>query len=297
MSNWFKLIKRIEIRLNEEWIKFQDILPTASKDFSWKVRRRMRFDRNPIFVELQDKYKVKAYAQSQGVRVAELFYITDRPETIPFDTLPQNYFIKANHGCNWNILCNKGELYLLVDGSGLSNNKEKVKYKISRQECVKYCNLWLRKIYSKSEWAYQHIPPKIVVEECLISDSGTELKDNRFYVFDGVVKAISVDSPSNRLNHETVFLDQNWKEFKLSTYIEKVPDPFPEKPGNLQEMVQIAEKLGKGLDFVRVDLFNTNRGVTLGEMSFYPLSGGAITGDKIFNKWLGDQWKLPPGVE
>ena len=54
----------------------------------------------------------------------------------------------------------------------------------------------------------------------------------------------------------------------------------------------MAAKLGRGLDFVRVDLYNTTRGVVLGEMTVYPEAGSmnTPTACPVFNKWLGDQW-------
>jgi len=278
-------------------VQTMDTLSLAPRDFSWKIRWRMKHDRNPLFIEVQDKYKVKAYTQERGVRAAELFYVTDKPETIPFDTLPENCFIKANHGCNWNILREKGDLYIFDDGSGISDSNKKSKLKISEQECIQYCETWLGQVYSRREWAYQHIPPRIIVEECLVQAGGEgDLKDYRFYVFNGVVKAISVGSPSYRMRHETVFLEPTWSPFKLGTYTDKIPDPFPEKPENLQDMIDVAQRLGRDLDFVRVDLFNTTRGITLGEMSIYPLSGGPLTGDAKFNQWMGDQWTLPRKV-
>ena len=77
---------------------FKDILQSIDVNFSAKVRWRMKFDRNPLLVTLQDKYRVREYARLKGVKIAKLLYVTDRPKTIPFGELPKNYLIKANHG-------------------------------------------------------------------------------------------------------------------------------------------------------------------------------------------------------
>jgi teichuronopeptide biosynthesis TupA-like protein len=60
-------------------------------------------------------------------------------------------------------------------------------------------------------------------------------------------------------------------------------------------MLEIVRKLGESLDFVRVDLSDTTRGVVLGEMTIYPLAGrfSSPMPDPKCNKWLGDQWILP----
>lgn len=295
MNYFSRLGKRITTKVERTMNYIKDILNLNPKDFSWKMRWRMRRDRNPLFVTVQDKYKVKEYAQKRGVRTAELLYVTDKPETIPFDSLPENYFVKANHGCDWNILCKAGKLYLYKDGSVFIGHDTLTPHTITRQECINKCRSWLRSIYSRNEWAYKRIPPRIIVEEVLIQHDGGELMDYRFYVFRGIVKAISVGSPSYRLHHETVFFSPDWQEFKMKVYGEGIPDQLPQKPPNLAEMLSIAEKLGAELDFARIDLFYTTRGVTLGEMSIYPLGGRLNTpaGDPEFDQWLGDQWMLP----
>jgi hypothetical protein len=70
---------------------------------------------------------------------------------------------------------------------------------------------------------------------------------------------------------------------------------IPAKPETFAEMLDTVGKLAHGLDFVRVDLYDTTRGVVLGEMTIYPLAGrfNSPTPDPKFNKWLGDQWELP----
>lgn len=296
MKNKFlRILHRITSRLNRTKIRAMDALSLNPKDFSWKMRWRMKHDRNPLFVDVQDKYKVKAYAHERGVRTAETFYVTNDPETIPFDTLPDNYFIKANHGYGWNILCKEREFYFYRPDVNSAKRENIIKYKLTRQEVLEHCRIWINTKHSKWEWAYQHISPLIIVEEILASRDGGELKDYKFYTFNGIVKMIQILSPSIRQNNENVLFDPRWQEFKLPNDKYKHSDVLPRRPDTLQDMVVAAEKLGKGLDFVRVDLYDTTCGVTLGEMTIYP-EGGRLNSpsyDSIFNKWLGDQWILP----
>ena len=90
-------IAAYKLRYNWFVLYLKDILGRTPIDFSWKIRWRMRHDRNPLFTEIQDIYKVKAYAKARGVISAEVFHVTDDPETIDFDSLPKEFFIKANH--------------------------------------------------------------------------------------------------------------------------------------------------------------------------------------------------------
>lgn len=273
-----------------------DVLSLNPKDFSWKIRWRMKNDRNPFFIVVQDKYKVKEYAKERGVNSAQLYYVTDKPETIPFDSLPDNYFIKANHGCKWNILCKDRELYLYGDGEDLIGRKNVSKHKLTREECIQHCASWLKTVYSKREWAYQYIAPRrIMVEEALAQYNGGELVDYRCFTFYGKVKAVYVDSATTSIYHQKIFVDPTWHEIKIKNPRQTRPFVLPDKPENFQEIIDAAERLGKDFDFIRIDLYNTTRGVILGEMSVYPMAGESVqpTPDAGFNKWLGDQWTLP----
>jgi hypothetical protein len=276
-------------------VDITDTLPWTPRDFIWKVRWRMRHDRNPLFIKLAGKYKVKAYAESLGVKTAKLYYVTDNPETIPFDTLPETYFIKANHGCLWNILCKGGEFYLFENGEHFTDRNDISKYKLSREECIQKCKLWLNSVYSKREWVYTQITPKIMLEEALAQRGGGEFKDYKFHVFHGEVKAVLFLCPTNRTKYIYIYFDRDWQVLKIYSPDGNTLDAIPEKPEKYSKMVKIAEKLADGLDFVRVDLYDTTRGIVLGEMTFYPHGGWPVypTSDPSFNQWFGGHWNLP----
>jgi len=283
------------VKIRSLLIDLVDMLFITPRDFSWKMRWRMRHDRNPIFVELLDKYRVKQHAWNLGVQTAETFFVTDQPETIPFDTLPASCFLKANHGCRWNILHKDHEFYMYGDGKDFSDPRNVSKYILTREEVVHRCKTWLATTHSTRQWAYQHIKPLILVEEVLLQRGGGELKDYKFYTFYGNVKLVKIFSPTSRRHHEEILLDANWKPIQLSSRRDKNTLLIPPKPESYQEMLGIVQKLGENLDFVRVDLYDTTRGVILGEMTIYPLAGrfNSPTPDPNFNRWLGDQWILP----
>lgn len=291
-----KLLNHVAMRL-KAWRE------ARSKSFAWKVRRRMKLDRNPLFVKLQDKLSVRPYALDRGVQSAQLYHVTDRPETLPFDRLPDNYFIKANHGCTWNIACLDSQLYYFGNGDAFVRPDGRPaasdvieKFRLTREQCVALCNQWLQSRYRPDEWAYQHIEPKILVEETLCQADGGALRDYKLHVMDGVVRAICVVGPVSRLNQvDRVFFDRNWNPF-ASTQTKPLPDEhFYRRPDTLEEMIAAAERLGQGLDFIRVDMYNTTGGVRLGEITLYPFAGlpGTPSACPRFNQWLGDQWVLP----
>jgi hypothetical protein len=194
--------------------------------------------------------------------------VTDNPYTIDFDSLPEEYFIKANHGCGWNLFGKDGEIYNFKYGKDVNNDLNYANCRITREECIRLCKKWLKRRYSHREWAYRNIEPKIMIEESLVQKDGDFLIDYRCHTFNGVVKAIEIDSPMFRDN-EGMIVDRNGRPFKLTRYKYKYPDPPHEIPGNFREIIRAAETLGKELDYIRVDLYNTTKGIALGEMTIY----------------------------
>jgi hypothetical protein len=273
------------------------------KSFAWKVRWRKKHDRNPLFVAVQDKLAVKQYALDRGVLSAEVYHVTNQPETLPFDRLPENYFIKANHGCGWNIACIDSKLYRFANGNAFiqpdgspMEPRDLEKFRLSREQCVALCHQWLHTKYLADEWAYQPIEPKLIVEEPLRQADGGALRDYKIYVMGGSVKAISITGAIFRINHvDRLFFDCDWNLFPETKTKPVLGDQLYQRPDSLEEMVAAAGRLGRELDFVRVDMYNTTRGLRLGEITLYPFAGspGSPSSSAAFNKWLGDQWTLP----
>jgi hypothetical protein len=191
-------------------------------DLAAKIRWRKRFDRNPLFVRVQDKFAVREYAAERGVATAELLHATDDPRTIPFSELPANYMIKATHGSGWNILCLDSQHYRFGEGTELIELLETRdptsapgERFLSRDEVIKVCDNWLRTTFTPAEWAYRHIPRQIVIEPLMTPRRGSELLDYRFYTFDGVVKAINVDSPRYVRDKLEAVFDADWNLVEL----------------------------------------------------------------------------------
>jgi len=275
-------------------------LPTYfSADLSAKIRWRKKFDHNPLFVTVQDKYAVREYARERDVATPAVLHVTDQAETIPFADLPADYMIKAAHGWGWNILCRGGTHYFFGDGSQLAGldgqfDAAAGQHKLTVAEVRTLCHRWLQQRHTANEWAYRHIPQRIVVEELLQPAAGPELLDYRLYTFDGHVRAINVGAPSYRRDHVNAFYRPDWSLFPLTRYSEALPATLPERPALLPEMLAAAERLGRGLDFIRIDMYQTTLGVVLGEMTVYPENGGrhTPTACQTFNHWLGKQWKM-----
>lgn len=260
----------------------------------------MHFDRNPLHPVLQDKLALKKYAAERGIRSAEVFFETNEPGTIPFDLLPEKCFIKANHGCNWNIL-KYGEAFYdfrngeeVVTPAGIYSIDLPAAKRLVPDEVAALCTQWLSQRYRPVEWAYNHIKPMIFGEKIIEPFPDRETMDFRLYTFRGRVAAISIGSPSMRMRDENVFFDPQWNKISLRDNFEKEPSILPEKPPFLDEMMVAAKKIGNCLDFLRIDFFADSQRSYLSEVTIYPNGGqdSKPTSDDRFNLFLGDQWRM-----
>lgn len=270
-------------------------------DLAAKIRWRKRFEHDPKFVLLQDKLAVRDYAAERGVRTAPLLHVTDDPRTIPFSELPPDYMIKATHGSGWNIICRNSRHYLFGNGCDLvesldlqSSIATGSRPSLSHDEVISVCRRWLATTYTPAEWAYRHIPPRIVVEPLLRPRRGSELFDYRFYTFNGEVKAINVDSPRYLRDKLEAVFDVDWNLVELSRLDEKLPPELPERPATLDQMIAAAGRLGAGVNYARIDLYDEADGIVLGEITIYPQAGapGTPTLCPQFNRRLGEHWPM-----
>jgi len=239
------------------------------KTFNEKVLHRMVFDRRPILTTLQDKYAVRDYVRERvGDHVLpRLYWVTKAPADIPFDSLPDRFVIKATHGCRFN--------YLVPD-----------KACVDRRDVIAKCVSWLNCNYyyrDAREWAYKDIEPRIIAEEFISDGSGPTPMNYRFFVFDGRVQMVQVDADQRK-----DYYRRSWDRLDLTTGYE--PIGGVPRPQHLDGLIECAETLSDGLDFLRVDLYDAGK-VYFGEMAVYPVAGVKNLPEK-WDRYFGDLWNL-----
>jgi len=248
--------------------------------FSEKVIWKKLYDRNPFLPVVADKYMVRQYLKDVlGEEGAEkilipLLYVTDKPETIPFDTLPEEYILKANHGSRTNIIVDKNS-------------------PADREKIIAQCRRWLSQPYGLKmhEWAYQRINRKIVIEKLLRDENGKVPTDYKFYVFHGKCYLISViyDRFSDI---RTGWYSPQWEHLNIRGQFRQAE--CVAKPEQLNSMIGLAELLGSNFDFIRADLYVINSKIYFGELTSYPGSGRITFTPMSFDFELGEKWKIVP---
>ena len=262
---WYKNVIGIELDLNNP------------KTFNEKIQWLKLYDSTPKKTLLADKYLVKNFIKDTiGKKyVIPLLKVWDSYNEINFDSLPNKFILKANHGSGMNIIINDKSKY----------NLESIK-KIAKK--------WMNINYAFSnglELHYMNIKPKIIAEMFYDNKNG-DLFDYKIYCFNGRVESIAFLSAKKKFRR-IAFYDTNWNRLNYTDTYPPFEYEIP-KPKKLKEMVEISQKLSKGFAFVRVDLYVlNNENIKFGEMTFTPDSGKLNFNPVEQNRIFGDMIKLP----
>lgn len=252
----------------------------SPQTFSEKVQFRKLYDDNPLYAICADKYKVREYVKEKVGEeyLIPLLLVTDKLTEDNWNKLPIQFVIKANH--------DSGTVKIIRDKNKV--NSKKIIKELNNKLKFDFGILSLEKYYS-------NIPRKIIVEEILENIGEKDLKDYKFFCFDGKMKYCQLIK--NRSTEETIdFYDREWKKqdfiglVEYTNFKEKTSKTLEKKPKNYELMIKIVEKLAENFDFVRIDLYNIDGKIYFGEMTFCPASG---LGTFIPEKWdykFGSYW-------
>lgn len=249
------------------------------KTFNEKLQWLKLYDRKPEYTLMVDKYEAKKYAAE---RIGEKYVIPaigvwDRFDEIDFSELPDQFVLKCTHDSGGLVICKNKAAFDI----------ESAKAKINKS---------LRKNYylQGREWPYKNVKPRIIAEKYLEDSKTRELRDYKFFAFDGIVKAMFIATDRQRKGAETKFdyFDINFTHLPF-TNVHPNADACPAKPERFDEMVRLAEKLSVGFSQLRVDFYEVNGVVYFGEFTFSHMSGFAPFVPEKWDKTFGDWIKLP----
>lgn len=227
------------------------------KTMNEKLQWLKLYDRKPEYTSMVDKILVKDYVSEKiGPQyVAPLLGVWDKVEDIDFDSLPDEFVIKANHS--------GGNLAVLIcpDKAALDVRKAKSYLRKSLRYDV---------YRAYREWPYKNVQKRFFAEEYL----GKDLVDYKFYCFNGYVDSVLVCIDRQIGDTKFYFFDREWNLKRYNQRGKAAPADFTlPKPEGIDEMFGLAARLSEGIPFVRVDFYDVNGKVYFGELTFYP-SGG-----------------------
>ena len=227
--------------------------------FNEKLQWIKLYDRDSRYTELSDKYLAKIRVQELvgPTHIIPTLGVWEHFDQIDFEALPPQFVLKCTHDSGGLVICRDRKEF----------NREDARAKI--ETCLK------KSFYHHSrEWQYKDIPPRIIAEPYMQDGDSRELKDYKFYCFNGKPEFLYLSEGLE--DHSTAhisFVTLDWQKapFRRADY----PDfaVLPPKPSCLDQMVEMARKLSSGFRFVRVDLYQINGQVYFGELTFTPTGG------------------------
>lgn len=121
---------------------------------------------------------------------------------------------------------------------------------------------------------YRNLKPKVIVEELLTEPGQDAPRDYKFFCFRGIPAFIQVDT-DRFTGHKRNLYSPRWNELDCAMRFPRSVAPTP-KPAGLDQMLFIARRLSEGFSFIRVDFFEVNGRVVVGELTNHPDGGGNV---------------------
>ena len=261
----FPGLARARIQLTYSWR--HGALPSLDDPvlFNEWVQWRKMHDRDIRMPLLADKLRAKDFVAARIGDEWVIPTIWDGTELPAHPNWPSPFVLKSRHGCNQYAFVFDDQ----ADWSALHSKAKR----------------WMRHAYGfwLDEWLYSQIPLGLLVEP-FIGEGQNLPTDYKFYVFGGRVEFVQVHLDRGG-NHRWIVFDRNWSRVSSIT-----GDADPPQPFSLTKMIEAAEELGSGFDFVRVDLYDVRDKPLFGEMTFYPGSGLDPFNPVSLDALLGGHW-------
>lgn len=244
---------RIYNTYNNHFGKYPKII--YSNRFNEKLQYYKLFNRKEKYIQWADKILVRNYVKEKIGKeyLNRIIWIGNDLMLARKIELPKKFVIKINQGSGSNIIVD--------DISTLNWEKADIQTKE-----------WLKSDHSEysSEWQYRWINPKILIEEFLEDSNGNVPLDYKFFCFRGIAHMVQIDFDRFK-NHTRSFYD---REFKILPFGLKYPRNFTNisKPKNFNKMIELAEKLSDGENFIRIDFYDVGKPI-FGEITLHPGAG------------------------
>ena len=247
--------------------------------FNEKLNWLKLHDRRPIYTTLVDKIAVKDYVAGMlGEEfVTPTLGVWSDAADIDFDSLPDKFVLKTNHGSGDALIClNKMTFNCRRARKLLSDVQRRGIYSIGR------------------EWPYKAVPRKILAEPLLEAHDGHEINDYKFLFFNGVHRCSFVCSERRgKEGLKVTFFDPSWNRLPFERKYPASSEDIP-KPKEHNKMVALGQKLAEGFPFVRIDFYDIDGMIRFGEFTLYPGCGFEPFAPPEYDAILGSWLKLPP---
>jgi hypothetical protein len=281
----WKMMEEMTPLQRERWLKGVyyeriGVMPDFNNPKSWTEKMcwyRLNY-KHPDLQRITDKVSFKTYIEEKLGKgyTAELYASYTCDTQVDISILPDQFVLKSSLSSSANhmmIVDDKSELDI-----------QAVRYSVSQ-----WLQPWNSNARSFGNW-YRGMTPQVLAEEYLKPKTG-ELLDYKLYCFNGIPKHVLVFGGRTTKGFVHLY-DLDWNRHPFSGVFEGSEHVIP-KPAELEQMLEISRILSAPFPFVRVDLYDVDGRVLVGELTFS--SGGGITylePRDLEQKW-GDLFQLP----
>ncbi|MBQ6062960.1 MAG: glycosyl transferase [Prevotella sp.] len=244
--------------------------------FNEKLQWLKLYDHNPLYTTLVDKYEVKKYVADKigNQYIIPTLEVWDDVDDIDFNKLPNQFVLKCTH-----------------DSGGLVICKDKSNFKTNKAKKVLRKSLGRNFYYMGFEWPYKNVKPRIIAEKYMEDTKTKELRDYKFFCFNGEVKALFIATERQKEGEDVKFdfFDEDFNHLPFKQGHENAT-VLPQKPLCFDQMKKFAAILSDGIPQVRVDFYEVDGHIYFGEMTFFHHGGWTKFDpeewDTIFGKWV-----------
>ena len=257
-------------------VRMKKKLPLNNPEtYNQKLQWLKLYDRNPVYSTMVDKYDAKKYiADIVGEEhIIPTINVWDKFEDIDFDTLPDQFVLKTTHDSGGVVICkDKNKL-----------DKVAARKKLSRALKHKF-------YYNSREWPYKNVKPRIIAEEYLSALGEDGLVEYKIFCFNGVAKIVLVcKGTAHAVGRTNDFMDRDFNRIPVKS-LNPISETEPERPEQLDDIIEIAEKLSAGIPQLRVDTYIANGKIYVGELTLFHNGGMSRfepeEWDYTFGSWI-----------
>lgn len=249
------------------------------RSYTEKLQWMKLHDRHPEYTMLVDKYAVKDYVAKQigSEYIIPTLGVWDSFDEITFDQLPNQFVLKTTHDSGGVVICKDKSCF----------NMAAAKKKLERSLRNNYYSIY-------REYPYKAVKPRIIAEAYLEDAATAELRDYKFFTFDGKVRLLFIASDRQTPREETKFdfFDADFNHLPFTNGHPNAATP-PQRPVMFEKMKSLAEQLAKGFPHVRVDLYEVDGKIYFGELTFCHYSGFVPFDPEEWDYTIGSWLILP----
>ena len=241
------------------------------------------YSRLPLYYRILNKETFKELMIEKGFSdyiIPKLHRTWDKPEDIKWDALPDTFVLKqaiGNHGT---------EIMLVRDKS-----------KLDKESALLKMREWRKSTRGELDTTANF---RIIAEEFLPGNDHGGFTDYKLMCLGGKTRfilAYTRKSDSTEVSEKTLGIyNPDWSKPPFTIKTGRSPKPGDiERPKNLEKMVELADTLATvfELPLVRVDLYNINGRIFIGELTMLPAGAKYIFNPAEYDHIFGDMVILP----